>query len=111
MHWDIKCRSCGGIDAKEFRWRHTDDGEWDVVQKDRLSDRVRRRPKPFLARFKTHDSDGGSTSAIIVEADQPARGGCDPNALEVLSRHQLPLDHRRAAPHDQVQRPRSLISE
>src|SRR5262245_32523311 len=111
MHWDIERRSCGGIEAKEFRWRHTDDGEWDVIEDDGLPDRVGRTSKPFLARFKTHNSDSGRAGAIIVEANQPSRGRSDPGALEVFPGHQLTLNYRRAAPHDQVQRPGSLISE
>src|SRR6266404_1495965 len=109
MHWDIERRSGCGVDAEEFRWRHSDNGEWDIVEKNGLADRVCRSPKPFLTRFKTQNSNSCCTGLVIVEANQPARGGRDPNALEVFAGHQLSLDHGRAAAHDQIQRPRSLI--
>ena len=62
-----------GIDAKEFGRRHADHGEGQVVDQDRLPERVRRSAETALAQREADDGDGRRAGAIVVRRDQPSR--------------------------------------
>src|SRR3989442_15095563 len=53
----VEVRRRRWVDSKEFRWRNTDHRKGQIIDENRLSNRIRRSPKALLACRKTDYGD------------------------------------------------------
>src|SRR6185369_16937175 len=77
------------IDSEEFRRRHPDHREGNVVHENRLSYRIWRSPKALLAGRKADDRYRRCTWTVIFGVDQTSRSRRHYQAAKVLACHVL----------------------
>src|SRR5206468_9234374 len=74
VQWKVEVRRHRWVDSEEFRRRDADHREGNVIDENRLSNRIRRSSKAILACRKTDYRDRRCAWTVVFGIDQTSRG-------------------------------------
>ena len=98
----VEVRRHRGIDSEEFRRRDANHGEGNVIDEDRLSNRIRGASKAISACSKTDYGDRRCACTVVFGVNQASRGGRHFEAAKIAAGNVLRAGARRLPVDGQV---------